>query len=80
MRMNDMLLKLWIGTEHKICRPVGRKLKRLHEDHEGGIAEYAVIVGLAVVFGIVILTAFWEQIETFFGELGTKIGDILNAR
>lgn len=54
--MNDALLMLYIKTG---CL-ARRMADRFHQDRRAaGVAEYAMVVGLAVVIGVVALKAFW---------------------
>ncbi len=58
--MNDLLLKGYVGTQMKL----DALADRFKNDERGaGVAEYAMIIGIAVVLGIVILRAFWGEEE-----------------
>jgi len=56
--MKDALLMLYVKTD---CA-LKRMADRFHNDRHGaGVAEYAMVVGVAVIIGFVILKAFWGQ-------------------
>ena len=68
--MNEMLLKGYVKLQvAKVCL-----LERFHRDERGaGVAEYTMIIGLAVVLGVVILRAFWGQISTVFVSIAQSL-------
>ena len=68
--MNEMLLKGYVKLQvAKVCL-----LERFHRDERGaGVAEYAMIIGLAVVLGIVILTRFWGQLSIMFNNIAVRL-------
>lgn len=43
-------------------------------DQGAGLAEYALLVALIAVVAIVSITAFGEQLSTFFTSLPSKLG------
>ncbi len=79
--MSNKMLEICVRCENALWNRARKTADRFHRDDCGaGIAEYAVVVGLAVVFGIFILKAFWVQIESFFEQIGTLIMDILGMK
>lgn len=55
---------LWLST----------KLRQLHRERSGaGVAEYAMVIGLAVIVGVVALGLFWDDVEELFGRIGELI-------
>ncbi|QGF25220.1 Flp family type IVb pilin [Raineyella fluvialis] len=51
-------------------------LKQRHEDNDKGatLVEYALLVGLIALAVIVGVTAFGNQVNTFFNGLAAKLG------
>lgn len=71
--MNDALLVLYVKTDCALKRLVDR----FHNDRRGaGTAEYVMIIGLAVVLGIVVLTKFWGTPQNDDGTGGTGLAGI----
>jgi len=65
--MKDALLMLYVKTN---CA-LKRLADRFHNDRRGaGVAEYAMIIGLAVVIGVVVLQKFWGDYATGKGISG----------
>ena len=68
--MNEMMLKGYVKMQVATFCLLGK----IHRDERGaGTAEYAMIIGLAVVLGVVILRAFWGQISTVFASIGRSL-------
>ena len=60
----------------KFAASVQSRLVTLREgdDQGAGLAEYALLVALIAVVAIVGITAFGEQLSTFFTSLPSKLG------
>ena len=79
--MKDMMLKVMVKSECAIKHGLRKALSRFHrEDAGAGVAEYAMVVGLAVIVGVVALGAFWDQIQGLFDTIGRIITDEIFAR
>lgn len=74
--MNNMLLKSWVVLEAAVLTRI-RRLK--DEEHGAGVAEYAMVLGLAVLVGVAALTVFWGEIKTLFGKIGAVLQGVINS-
>ena len=58
--MNTLILKGYVKAQ---CAKM-RLLDKLHRDQRGaGVAEYAMIIGIAVIIGVSMLLKFWGEDE-----------------
>ena len=72
--MKDALLMLYVKTD---CA-LKRMADRFHSDRRGaGTAEYAMIIGLAVLLGVGILRLFWTEISNLFNRIITALQGIV---
>ena len=66
----------------RTCNTAWRIARRLHREDEGaGAAEYAMVIGIAVVFGLGILRKFWGEnddsgLRKVFVQIVTRLQDI----
>lgn len=72
--MNNPILKAWIKTECKVYNGMDRAIRRFHREESGaGVAEYGLLVGLAVLVGLGILRLFWAEISALFNRIITAL-------
>lgn len=76
--MSDRMLQAWIKMDCAARNRVGQAVRRFQKDESGaGIAEYAVVVGLAVLLSIGVLRAFWDEIGALFDRIIAVVGRIV---
>jgi hypothetical protein len=80
--MNETLLRLYVHGQvgaTRLGRIVLGRCRRFARSQCGGAAEYAVVVGVAVIVGIVIIKNFWGSYGDEGGDGAKGIGKVFRT-